>query len=58
MSDEASQQSQDQSQPQPRPSANPQSQPGGLSEAEIQEAIANSTDWIQKGEHKHGIERR
>ena len=39
------------------PPPDPPAQGGGLSEAEIQQAIANSTDWIQKGQDKGGVER-
>lgn len=57
MSDEPTQQPQ-QGQPQPTPAADPPDQGGALSESQIQQAIANSTDWIQKGEDRHGTERR
>ena len=40
------------------PPPDPPIQSGDMSEAEIQQAIANSTDWIQKGEDKSGVERR
>ena len=46
MPDEPTQQPQEQ--PQQTPAADPPEQGGGLSESEIQQAIANSTDWIQK----------
>jgi hypothetical protein len=39
------------------PPPDPPAQGGGLSEAEIQQAIANSTDWIQKGQDQGGVER-
>ena len=48
---------QPEAQPQPTPAADPGAG-GGLSEADIQQAIANSADLIQKGEDQGGVERR
>jgi hypothetical protein len=55
MPDEPTQQPQGPAQGSPAP--DPPVQGGGLSEADIQQAIANSTDWIQKGEDQKGVER-
>ena len=55
MSDEPEQQPETQ----PPPAGQPPVEPGGgLSETEIQQAIANSTDWIQKDADKDKTERR
>jgi hypothetical protein len=48
---------QPEAQPQPTPAADAPGAGGGPSEADLQQAIANSTDWIQKGEDQGGVER-